>query len=150
MMIILRVFLAGLVGLLAGGGLGWGLSMLLITTFSSVLGPRYSEFDMFGVIGAALFGAAISCVVAAMVALLAAYRPPTALHMFVISGVAATPAPILIALTIVNGEWAWLVVIYLAIFLGTVTGVGASLLVPVKPTTKSFSTKTPPRTHSQL
>ena len=139
MMLFLRINLAGVVGLLAGGGFGWGLSMLLITTFSDVLGPRYSEFDMFGVIGAAFFGAVVSCAAAAILATLVALRSmPTGLHLVAICIAIVIPDILLFGLTLViDGEWAWFLVMYLAICAGTLTGIVASLLVPIRPKEKS-------------
>ena len=133
MILFLRICLAGCVGLLAGGGFGWGLSLLLITTFTDVLGPRYAEFDMFGVIGAAFFGAVVSSVTAAALAALLACRPPTGQQIVVLTiGVAlliAVPTFFLLGAPIIKCDWAWLLVIYLAICLGTLAGVGTSLLV---------------------
>lgn len=129
MILFLRISLAGFVGLLAGGGSGWALSLLLITAFTDVLGPRYSEFDMFGVIGAAFFGAGVSSVVAATLAALLASRSPTRHAMIGGALLILVPTFILLAATIIAGDWAWLLVIYLAICLGSLAGVGASLLI---------------------
>lgn len=133
MVLLLRVCIAGFIGFLVGGSLGWAISTLLITAFTDVLGPRYAEFDMFGVIGAAFFGAVVSSIAAPALAALLAFRPPAGQQLVVLMiGVAllvAVPTFLLLAITIFNGDWAWLLVIYLAICLGTLTGVGASLLL---------------------
>ena len=84
MRLFLRICLASFVGLFTGGGLGWGLSMLLITAFTDVLGPRCAEFDMFGVIGAAFFGALISSVAATAIAALLAFRSLTEQQLVVL------------------------------------------------------------------
>ncbi|QDU96815.1 hypothetical protein Pla8534_46370 [Lignipirellula cremea] len=105
--------------------------MLLVTTFSRVLGPRYSEFDMFGVIGVGCLAAVVSCLWAGLLALLIAFRPAAALILLAIGGAAVAPALFLLALTFVDGEWSWFLVLYMAILLGTIAGVGASLLVPI-------------------
>ena len=48
---VLRSFSAGLLGSVAGGATGCGLSyVFIITPLQKVLGPRFMEFDMFGVI----------------------------------------------------------------------------------------------------
>jgi|SaaInlStandDraft_1057018.scaffolds.fasta_scaffold63185_2 hypothetical protein len=54
----IRCLVAGVTGLVVGGVSGFALSFIfIITPLQRVLGSRYSEFDIFGVIGVTIFAA---------------------------------------------------------------------------------------------
>lgn len=123
-MFILRILASAGIGLLVGGGSGFALALLFISTpLQNVLGPRDSEFDVFGVIGVTLCGALIGCVGAVVAALqsepkLRATFQPRNLILLI-------PVPVLCLMILtfaVDGEWAWLGLIYLSAVLGVLAG----------------------------
>jgi hypothetical protein len=128
---ILRCIVAGFLGLVAGGVTGYGLSyVFIITPLQRVLGPRYAEFDVFGVIGVTVFGALIACVGATVAA---AQSANTIRSTFTTRNlIRLVLAPILVALVLtlsVSGELAWLGLIYLSACSGILAGAGSALLM---------------------
>ncbi len=127
--VFLRCLVAGLVGLLVGAGSGFGISFVfIITPLQKILGPRYSEFDFFGVIGVTIFAALIAFIGATISAarskqnLAATFRPRNLLA-WVLAPLAAT-----VVLTFaVDREWVWFGLIHLASCCGIFAGAGAAM-----------------------
>ena len=121
--------LGSCVALIVGGGAGFAIGLVFISTpLQRILGPRYSEFDFFGVIGVSLLAPLIA-VVATVIAvsqglekLRSTFRPRNLLSWTV------APFVLVVVLALfVDGEWAWLAVIHAASCLGILAGAGLSL-----------------------
>lgn len=121
--------LAGLVAVLIGGGSAFAIGYLFIATpMQRILGPRYSEFDFFGVIGVtvvvpiiALAGTVVA-VQQGVNKLRATFRPVNLLLLTV------APLILILALTLfVDGEWAWMGVVHLATCLGILSAARLAL-----------------------
>lgn len=128
---LLRVALSAIVGLISGGGSGFVLSFLFVLTpLQRVLGPRYSEFDFFGVIGVTVLGAVIACVGAAIAGLRSAERLRAAFRTRNLFTLVLVPAVSILVLTLsIDGEWAWLGLIHLSACLGILAGAWTALLL---------------------
>jgi hypothetical protein len=130
-MLIFRIFVAALVGLVAGGSSAYALSLLLTyTPLSMALGLRHTEFNGIAVFGVTLFGAGVSCLAAALLAVRAVHHLRAGTSHWPSAVFIATLAVILLMLTlVVDGQWAWLGMFYLAVCLGTISGISVSLLI---------------------
>lgn len=111
-----------------------------MTPLQQVLGPRYSEFDFFGVILVTVFAAFIACVAAtyAGVGTLNKLRSTFQTRNLL----ALVLAPMLVALVLtfaVSGEWVWLGLTHLSACLGILAGAGSALLVRRDSNTKPKS-----------
>ena len=130
-MTFIRCVVASIVCFLVGGATVCALSCLFISTpLQQVLGPRYSEFDFFGVIGVTVFASLIACVAAtvaaagSLVRLRSTFQTRNLLVLVLV--------PMLIAFVFaftVSGEWAWLGLIHLSACLGILAGAGSVLLM---------------------
>ena len=137
-MTIIRCVVAGVSGCLAGGASGCALSFLFISTpLQQVLGPRASEFNLFGVIGVTVFAALIASVASIVGAAGSLDRLRSTFQTGNLLSLVLAPTLIALVLTFaVSGEWAWPGLIYLSTCLGILAGAGSALLVSGAATAK--------------
>jgi hypothetical protein len=127
--VVLRTFVPTLLALFAGAVCGFGLSLLFLSTpLQRVLGPRYSEFDFFGVIGVVVFATPIAGLATLVATCRSRERMKATFGTRNLLGLVALPFAVLLGLTLrVSGEFSWVVLIHLSICLGLFAGVGSSL-----------------------
>ena len=127
---VLRYLAAGLLGSVVGGATGLALSCIFVATpLQKVLGPRYSEFDAFGVIGVTLLSALIACVGATVAAAVSPNRLRATFKTRNLFALIVAPALVALVLTfVISGEWAWLGLIHVSSCLGILAGAGSALL----------------------
>ena len=126
---VFRLLLCGIVGSAVGGGVGFGLSMLFITTsLSDVLGPRYAEFDFFGVLGVAIIAAIVACPISVVVASMSVNAVLAGIWTVIVCtlllGLGWWTA---IKAVADDGEWAWLGLIHVSVCLGVLAATWISV-----------------------
>lgn len=106
------------------------LSYIFITTpLQKVLGPRYSEFDVFGVIAVTFFSTLIAWVGATVAAAVSHERLRSTFGTRNLFVLVVAPALVLLVLTFgISGEFAWLGLIHVSSCSGILAGAGSSLL----------------------
>jgi ABC-type transport system involved in cytochrome c biogenesis permease subunit len=122
---------ASFLGLVAGGATGYGLSFVFIVTpLQRVLGPRYQEFDIFGVIGVTVFAAVIASVGATVAAAQVTSKLRSTFTNRNLFTLVLAPTLFAFVLTFsVAGEIAWLGLAYLSACSGILAGAGLVLLM---------------------
>lgn len=101
-----------------------------MTPLQQVLGPRYSEFDSIGVIGATVLAALIAGVAGALAAAQSLNKLRSTFRARNLRRLLVAPMLVAIILTFtVSGEWAWLGLIHLSACLGIFAGAISAMLV---------------------
>lgn len=144
---VLRGLAAGLVGSVAGGATGFALSHVLITTpLQNVLGPRYTEFDGFGVILVTGLSALIAWVGATVAAALGRRRLRSAFGTRILLVLIAGPTLVgLVLVFVIRGNLVWWVVVYFSACLGVLAGGGSALLLDQAASEKPDRSEGPPK-----
>lgn len=126
---MMQVVLSALVGLIVGSGAGFGLALLLVGgLWARLLGPRYAEFDIFGVWATAIISGLLALVLGVGIAV----RDTAVVQRFLQPGniavVIGIPAAVLMLLGLTDGNWLWLCLMHIA----ACTGVVASAAVVLR------------------
>jgi hypothetical protein len=137
-MVMFRVIFSAIVGGVSGGGAGIALAILFLSTpLERVLGPRYSEFDVFGLFFVAVVAALIASAASFISAIYAVsatngreWLRSTIQSRYWVTVVLVPTVLFAVLALAVNGEWAWLGLIHLSACLGILAGMGSALILP--------------------
>ena len=127
---VLRSFVAGLLGSVAGGATGYALSYVFITTpLRKVLGPRYAEFDVFGVFLVTFLSALIAWFGATVAAAVGANRLRSTFNTRILFVLIVTPTLVgLVLAFVISGDLVWWALVYVSSCFGILAGGGLALL----------------------